>query len=498
MALVGDLARHRCRCGAAVRCRAAVWCAVSVSCGGSDTWAVCLAHLKPPGCVSNTCSIELYSSKPSLPPAALRSRHTGPDIGAMTSQDLLEIEAIVDVVGGFDVSNLDDAGLRHASALGRRLERVAASLLVKVAQRSKQLSAMGSSVDPVQAMLGGGEVSNRRARADAARAEVAETLPELGEALQRGHTSGEHLDAVARATADLSETEQEGLAAIGHDISEAAKRLPVDTFNRHLRSEVDRLRGDGGLVRHEQMRADSDFRHWIDGSGMGHLRGRLDPERYEIVVGAVEGLMKTMVAAAKNDESSDPLTLDGNLAAAALVELVSGSGSGPAAGHVMRRSHIDLVVDAKTMQGGRHDASIVQTSAGTEVPLETVQRHVCNSTITAVISDSRYRQINVGRKYRTATDAQWSAIRALYSCCAWPGCDRPIDWCQAHHILFWEHDGLTDFDNLIPLCSHHHHQVHEGRWGLRLSNERVLDVYRPDGDLLAIEQTRSAQPAPAS
>ena len=36
-----------------------------------------------------------------------------------------------------------------------------------------------------------------------------------------------------------------------------------------------------------------------------------------------------------------------------------------------------------------------------------------------------------------------------------------FDWCEIHHLRPWEHGGHTNLDNLVPLCSYHHHWVHE-------------------------------------
>jgi hypothetical protein len=89
--------------------------------------------------------------------------------------------------------------------------------------------------------------------------------------------------------------------------------------------------------------------------------------------------------------------------------------------------------------------------------------------------------IDVGRHYRTATDAQWAAIKAIHSTCAWGGCDAPISWTQLHHIHEWKHGGPTDLDNLVPLCSRHHHRVHEGKWSIKLLPDRTLEIHKPDG-----------------
>ena len=89
------------------------------------------------------------------------------------------------------------------------------------------------------------------------------------------------------------------------------------------------------------------------------------------------------------------------------------------------------------------------------------------------------------RKYRTDTDAQWAALKAVYRSCAWDGCTAPISWCQAHHIKPWDRHGPTDLDNLIPLCSRHHHRVHEGGWHIKLLADWSLRIHRPDGALAA-------------
>lgn len=89
----------------------------------------------------------------------------------------------------------------------------------------------------------------------------------------------------------------------------------------------------------------------------------------------------------------------------------------------------------------------------------------------------------VGRRSRTATDAQWAALRSMYTGCGWFCCDRPLDWCQAHHVVEWSPpaNGPTDLANLIPLCSRHHHLAHEGGWRLVLDADRALHLHQPDG-----------------
>ena len=65
------------------------------------------------------------------------------------------------------------------------------------------------------------------------------------------------------------------------------------------------------------------------------------------------------------------------------------------------------------------------------------------------------------------------ALQVRYgNCCAVPGCDRPFEWCHIHHLDHWEHRGPTNLENLIPVCTRHHTQIHDGR----LQIERIASI----------------------
>jgi uncharacterized protein DUF222 len=118
-----------------------------------------------------------------------------------------------------------------------------------------------------------------------------------------------------------------------------------------------------------------------------------------------------------------------------------------------------------TIEGlkGELGAAASQLIEGTSISSETVQRLACDGVLHRVLkADSMV--IDVGRAKRTAQPAQWRALKARYTTCAWTGCDRPIGWTQAHHLDFWEHGGKTNLQKMLPLCHHHHRLVHEGGW----------------------------------
>ena len=68
----------------------------------------------------------------------------------------------------------------------------------------------------------------------------------------------------------------------------------------------------------------------------------------------------------------------------------------------------------------------------------------------------------VGRATRVVSAAQRTALAVRDGGYRYPGCDRPLAWCEAHHRRHWLHGGATDLGNLVLLCRAHHRAVHEG------------------------------------
>jgi hypothetical protein len=138
------------------------------------------------------------------------------------------------------------------------------------------------------------------------------------------------------------------------------------------------------------------------------------------------------------------------------------------------------------VRGARHDHSISETSSGVALPVDVVRRAGCEAVMASTVLDRATGAVlDAGRTTRVATRAQRRALRAMYPNCAFPGCDRSFDWCQIHHIVPWEQGGPSDLANLLPLCSHHHHLVHEGGWRLSLDAARTLTIRGRGGDCYA-------------
>ncbi len=156
--------------------------------------------------------------------------------------------------------------------------------------------------------------------------------------------------------------------------------------------------------------------------------------------------------------------------------------------------HVSPEVLARKARIGTHEhdgpplpaispAAISETSFGTFLTADEVQRIACDSTVTRVVFDMESRPIDVGRTKRLVTPAQRTAVRARDLKCVFPTCDRPPQWCDVHHLVPWARGGATAVDNLVLLCRHHHTLVHEGGWSIT-GSPGSLRFWRCDGSEL--------------
>ena len=74
--------------------------------------------------------------------------------------------------------------------------------------------------------------------------------------------------------------------------------------------------------------------------------------------------------------------------------------------------------------------------------------------------------LDVGQATRVVSPAQRTALAVRDRGCVFPDCDRPLAWCDAHHLWHWMDGGPTDLENLAMVCRAHHRTVHEGGWQL--------------------------------
>ena len=107
----------------------------------------------------------------------------------------------------------------------------------------------------------------------------------------------------------------------------------------------------------------------------------------------------------------------------------------------------------------------------------------CMAAIIPVVLNSAGVVVDQGREIRLANRAQRRSLRTMYDTCAMPACSVRSKHCEPHHITWWRHGGTTDLPDLVPLCSNHHRNVHEGGWTLAIDADRTLTITYPDGHI---------------
>ena len=159
------------------------------------------------------------------------------------------------------------------------------------------------------------------------------------------------------------------------------------------------------------------------------------------------------------------------------------------------RVEVSVVIDLETLLNGLHEHSIIDNGSGADLPVESYRRMACQAAIIPVVLSSAGVVLDQGRAVRLANLNQRRALRAMYATCAIPGCVVRSRHCQPHHVWWWRHGGPTDLSNLLPLCSRHHHAVHEGGWQLVVHPDRSLTITYPDQTIHTTgppERTRAA------
>jgi Domain of unknown function (DUF222)/HNH endonuclease len=349
-------------------------------------------------------------------------------------------------------------------------------------------------------------------------------LTETAKALTDGEISVAHARVLAHGTHDLS---AQVAAEAEPVLMEAAGRLDPPRLRRvlgHLREVADPEGTAGQAERQHRQR-------WLwlvpTLEGMVALQGLLGPEAGQTLLSALEPLARP--ANAEDTRSAGQRRAD---ALAELARRTLESGQLPQTGGV--RPQVTVTVDLDSLLG--HPGAI-GGEAGWVGPLapEACRRLACDGALTRVLvsrhpsnhlvdlDDPGVRDepgvrcghqaggqcrgddlggdgglgvrlraamallppvlggaptqpLEVGRTSRVVTAAQRSALAVRDGGCGFPDCDRPLAWCEAHHLRHWLHGGPTDLANLALLCRAHHRAVHEGGWQLSRA---------PDGRLTA-------------
>jgi hypothetical protein len=120
-------------------------------------------------------------------------------------------------------------------------------------------------------------------------------------------------------------------------------------------------------------------------------------------------------------------------------------------------------------------------------PTQDLDRHLraAMRKLPPTLAGAPTQPLEVGRATRVIQPAQRTALAVRDGGCVFPACQRPLAWCEAHHLRHWLHGGPTDLANLALLCRAHHRAVHEGGWQLTRQPDGRLTASHRSGDIPA-------------
>ncbi|MEP6298745.1 MAG: HNH endonuclease signature motif containing protein [Ilumatobacter sp.] len=296
-----------------------------------------------------------------------------------------------------------------------------------------------------------------------------------------------HVDELTRAAKRLDhEAQRDELFERSATLLADAERSTVEQFRATLAQEVKSIQRDDGMGRLERQKRATTMSSWTDTDGMWNLRARFDPLTGVRLSSAIRRAVDALFAEqAPPTCPGDPVEKQEHLGALALARLIEGDRT------VVRAGTAEFVAVIDVDQPNGNGEPTVDWGIPVEVPMRAVAELVDPRQATATAVVVRHGvvvyapgEMNLGRGARHASRDQRRALRALYRTCAVPGCATHFDRCKIHHIVWWSNGGLTDLENLLPVCVHHHHEIHDSGWGVRLGPQRRLTITLPDGTVM--------------
>ncbi len=344
-------------------------------------------------------------------------------------------------VDAANAATMSDEELRsHLGLIGRRESRLAAEnaiVLAEIGRRHSKGDAQRLVRDELRA-------SNREAKRDVESATRLAELPATSEALESGEIPVGHARLIARASSE----------------SDIDERLLVDAANQQQFDEFART-----VKRHQQDVADDDGQSLLDRqrnnrkarifespeSGMFVLTGEFD----QITGARIATALTAKERQIWHNEDSKARPTPAQRMADALAELIlEPVGDGKSQG-----TDLLVIADYDTVQQQLDNPRLADGSA---IPISELHRLALEANILPSIFDTKTQDMWLGRKLRTASEAQRVALVARDQHCI--GCSANPLWCRAHHIIWWSKNGPTDLNNLVLVCDDCHHKIHDQGW----------------------------------
>jgi hypothetical protein len=366
------------------------------------------------------------------------------------------------------------AELREFEVLRRRLAVVDHALVAELGRRALAgRLVLGSTSALLQAAL---RLSPHEARQRVAASQVCgprwgltgeqlETLlPDVAAAQAAGVVSSEHARVIAATLDELpSSVDPADVAAAEQQLVKAATQLRPRQVGVVGQRILAHLNPDGVLASDEEHARRRSFALIPEADGSYRATGRLTP-----TCGAqlLAWLTPRSAPRPTDDAGPDPRS-HGQRMHDALEDL--------AALAVRRTELVDSGAPAQVIISMTADQLAsrdgwAETSFGQLITVGQALKLADEAAISLLLRDAKDVVLSHGRAKRIATRSQTLALIARDGGCTFPGCDKPPEWCQRHHIVAWADGGSTDLDNLTLVCGYHHREFDRAGWSCQMTD----------------------------
>jgi hypothetical protein len=264
------------------------------------------------------------------------------------------------------------------------------------------------------------------------------SLPQTSTALASGDIGFHHAAVIARSVtevgADAVVGEESRLVKAAHNLD--PKYLSYLT--RRLRYAID----PDGTLAHSNDQYDHRYLHLSQTlDGVFYPDARLDPEGGATLRTALNALEPSAI-----DERSGAMRR-----ADALIELARRQlDAGTLPEVAGQKPHLSVIASAATLARAP-GAPAADLEWSQPITADAARRLACDSAMTRVLLAPNSEPIDVGRCTRTIPPALRRALVVRDRGCRFPGCDRPADWCDGHHLVHWMDGGETNLSNTCLL-----------------------------------------------
>ena len=317
-----------------------------------------------------------------------------------------------------------------------------------------------------------GKVGDKQAKRAAETAEKLKLMPQTAQRLRNGQITEAHAEANARAAERVDDP-----ATADAELNQSSIVPPADLHTKRARQwaadNESRAKAERRHARQRRNRKATFGRCKEDGSWSVYATS--DTLEGKDLQGLIEAEADRLFRLEDGGRGGDTDRTRSQRLLDALVNLVKrGAGqAGTQSSKSQRHPRFQPVL--RLALGDYLDDVHGELIGDGHLPDAVVQRVLCESGLDVLITTDDGAPLWLGRTHREATPEQWTALIERDEGCVICGADPSR--CEAHHLVWWKRGGPTDIDNLVLLCSTHHHDLHDR--GLELTKRHGVWLLEP-------------------